>query len=206
MKVKICGLRRIEDIDYINEFLPDYAGFIFAKKSKRYIEPDFAIQLKNKLNTKIKSVGVFVNENIEIISQILDLKIIDLIQLHGDEDNIFIEQIKKLANLPVIKAFRAENDLKTKLENSKADYFLIDSSNKNSFGGTGMTFDWNIIPDEYKNKIFLAGGLNKQNISQAITTVSPYCLDINSGVETDGFKDKIKIKEIFEIIKENKNE
>lgn len=205
MKVKICGLRRFEDIEYVNEFLPDYAGFIFAPKSKRYIALDFALKLKNKLNKKIKSVGVFVNENIENIKKIADLKIIDLIQLHGDEDNLFIEKVKNTTNLPVIKAFRADGQLKINMQYSNADFFLIDSAVKNSFGGTGISFDWSIIPLEYKNKIFLAGGLNALNIKQSIETINPYCLDINSGVETDGFKDKIKIKEVFEIIKDNIN-
>lgn len=206
MKVKICGLRRFEDIDYVNEFLPDYAGFIFAPQSKRYITPDFALKLKNKLNKKIKSVGVFVNENIENIIKIADLNIINLIQLHGDENNAFIEQVKTSTNLPVIKAFRANGQLKARLTCSNADFFLIDSAVKNSFGGTGTAFDWSLIPLECKNKIFLAGGLNAENIKSAITEVYPYCLDINSGVETDGFKDKIKIKEVFEIIKETEYE
>lgn len=206
MKIKICGLRRFEDIDYVNEFLPDFAGFIFAPKSKRYITADFTLKLRKELSKNIKSVGVFVNENLENIRKISDLKIIDFIQLHGDEDNLFIEKVKNTTNLPVIKAFRADEQLETKLQSSNADFFLIDSSSKNSFGGTGVTFDWNTIPKGYEDRIFLAGGLNVYNVKTAMKTVNPYCLDINSGVETDGFKDKIKMKEIFEIIKENKNE
>lgn len=205
MKVKICGLRRFEDIDYVNEFLPDYAGFIFAPQSKRYITSDFALKLKNKLNKKIKSVGVFVNENLENIRKIADLHIIDLIQLHGDENNAFIEQVKTSTNLPVIKAFRANGQLKAKLTCSNADFVLIDSCQGNKFGGTGTIFDWSVIPESIKGRLFLAGGINSSNIREAMK-INPYCLDINSGVETDGFKDKIKMKEVFEIIKETEYE
>lgn len=205
MKVKICGLRRFEDIDYVNEFLPDYAGFIFAPQSKRYITSDFALKLKKNLNEKIKSVGVFVNENLENIRKIADLHIIDLIQLHGDEKETFTDKVKSTTNLPVIKAFKADENLRKNINFTKADFVLIDSCQGNKFGGTGTIFDWSVIPESIKGRLFLAGGINSSNIREAMK-INPYCLDINSGVETDGFKDKIKIKEVFEIIKETEYE
>ena len=190
MKVKICGLKTLEDIDYINEVLPDFAGFIFAESSRR-ISFNQAAKMKSKLNKNIKSIGVFVNEKTEKIINAAEEGIIDLIQLHGNEDNNYIKEIGNKLKLPVIKAFKADSNLKYNIENTIADYVLIDSCNKNQFGGTGQLFDWGLIPETDK-KIFLAGGLNADNIIRAIKEVNPYCLDINSGVEINGKKDRKK--------------
>lgn len=206
MKVKICGLKNFEEIDYINEFLPDYAGFIFADFSKRYITPERAFSLKQKLKKNIKSVGVFVDENMDKILEIANTGIIDIIQLHGREDEDFIQFVKRKTQLPVVKAFKPEKNLIDKIKKTKADFILIDSCSNGQFGGTGTVFDWKIIPAEYRERLFLAGGINCNNIKEAIEKVSPYCIDINSGVETNGNKDREKIKKIFEIIKGHKNE
>ncbi len=200
MKVKICGLKTVEDIQYINEFKPDFAGFIFAPQSKRKISFEQALLMKQELNKNIKSVGVFSDDSIENILTAVKNNIIDFIQLHGDESNDYIEILKSKTKAPIIKALKADNELKEKINTTKADYVLIDSSDKNSFGGTGKVFDWGLIP-ECNKKIFLAGGLNIQNIESAIKTVNPYCVDINSGVETDGKKDPKKIEEIMNFIK-----
>ena len=199
MKVKICGLKTLEDIDYINEVLPDFAGFIFAESSRR-ISFNQAAKMKSKLNKNIKSIGVFVNEKTEKIINAAEEGIIDLIQLHGNEDNNYIKEIGNKLKLPVIKAFKADSNLKYNIENTIADYVLIDSCNKNQFGGTGQLFDWGLIPETDK-KIFLAGGLNADNIICAIKEVNPYCLDINSGVEINGKKDRKKILEVMQIVK-----
>ena len=199
MKVKICGLKTLEDIDYINEVLPDFAGFIFAESSRR-ISFNQAAKMKSKLNKNIKSIGVFVNEKTEKIINAAEEGIIDLIQLHGNEDNNYIKEIGNKLKLPVIKAFKADSNLKYNIENTIADYVLIDSCNKNQFGGTGQLFDWGLIPETDK-KIFLAGGLNADNIIRAIKEVNPYCLDINSGVEINGKKDRKKILEVMQIVK-----
>ena len=198
-KIKICGLKSLEDISFVNEVDIDFAGFIFALKSKRYVNIEQAFKMKSRLNSKIKSVGVFVDSNIETVIQISERKIIDFIQLHGNETNEYVVKIQKLTKLPVIKAFKADNNLEYNIKNTKADYVLIDSVNDNQFGGTGKTFNYGIIPKTDK-QIFLAGGLNINNIENAIK-INPYCLDINSGVETDGKKDKNKIFEIVEKIK-----
>ena len=199
MKVKICGLKTLEDIDYINEALPDFAGFIFAESSRR-ISFNQAAKMKSKLNKNIKSIGVFVNEKTENIINAAEEGIIDLIQLHGNEDNNYIKEIGNKLKLPVIKAFKADSNLKYNIENTIADYVLIDSCNKNQLGGTGQLFDWGLIPETDK-KIFLAGGLNADNIIRAIKEVNPYCLDINSGVEINGKKDRKKILEVMQIVK-----
>ncbi|MCD7878441.1 MAG: phosphoribosylanthranilate isomerase [Candidatus Gastranaerophilales bacterium] len=204
MKIKICGLQTIEDIHIINETNPDFAGFIFASKSKRKISYNQAFIMKQELKPNIKAVGVFVDEDIKNIFELLNYNILDYIQLHGHEDNDYIEKLK--IKIPVIKAFCADENLEEKINQTKADYVLIDSKTENQFGGTGKTFDWNLIPDKYKKKIFLSGGLNSENILNAIDIVNPYCVDINSGVETAGKKDKNKVIEIMRKIKGYKDE
>lgn len=205
MKIKICGLTSIEDIYIINEVKPDFAGFIFADNSKRKINFSLAQKMKIELDENIKTVGVFVDANIQTIEETAASKVIDIIQLHGNEDNNYIKEIKNTTNLPVIKALKADNNLEEKINTTIADYVLIDSYNKTNFGGTGISFNWGLIPKTNK-KIFLAGGLNTHNIINAIETVHPYCVDINSGVETNGKKDKQKITEIIQKIKGYTNE
>jgi len=201
MKIKICGLQRLEDIEYINEVKVDYAGFIFSPASKRSINIKTADILKRNLSPEIKTAGVFVNQETEYIQEAALNNLIDIVQLHGDEDDSFVQKIKKLTGLKVIKAFRADKNLLYNIENTSADYVLIDSFDGKQFGGTGKTFNWSLIPQTNK-EIFLAGGLNASNIKKAIA-VNPYCLDINSGVETDGGKDREKIREIVKIIRKN---
>ena len=200
MKIKICGLKRLDDISYVNEAGVDFAGFIFAEKSKRKIDFSTAKNLKKELKKDIKSVGVFVNQSFDFIKQAVDLGLVEFVQLHGEEDNSFIEKIQKELNIPVIKAFKADLNLKDNLKNTKADYVLIDSSDNQNFGGTGKTFDWGLIPETNK-KIFLAGGLNSNNILSAIQTVRPFCLDVNSGVELNGIKNKTMIEDIVEKVR-----
>ncbi len=200
VKIKICGLQCLEDISYVNEAKIDFAGFIFAEKSKRKVSVEQAKKMKGALSSDIKSVGVFVNEKINRIKEIAELKIIDLIQLHGNETNEYIKNLRLEINLPVIKALKADEQLKLNIDKTIADYILIDSVSDNHFGGTGKVFDYNLIPKTNK-KIFVAGGLNALNIQNAIN-LNPYCLDINSGVETEGKKDR---KKILEIVKQFKN-
>jgi phosphoribosylanthranilate isomerase len=207
MKIKICGNTNILTAEIFNEFLPDYIGFIFAENSRRKISIDKAQDFKQVLKSNIKTVGVFANQDISFLQNVIESKSIDLVQLHGDENNDYILELKKNNNnIEVIKAFKANQDLLYNIEDTKADYVLIDSENKNGFGGTGKVFDWNIIPKKCRNKLFLAGGLNIDNIDKAIKIVRPYCLDINSGVETNGEKDIEKIKQIIQRIKGYKNE
>lgn len=197
IKIKICGLSRECDIDYVNEAQPDFVGFVFAK-SKRQITKQQAIFLKKKLDINIKVVGVFVNADIDYVNDILDAGIIDIVQLHGNEDDKYILRIKQITDKPIIKAVRVENkDSIIRAENMIADYLLFDNGN----GGTGKAFDWEIIGKEIKKPFFLAGGINVQNATNGIEITNPYAIDISSGVETNGVKDKAKILEIIRIIR-----
>ena len=200
LKIKICGLRRECDVDFVNSAGVDFVGFVFAG-SKRQVTPAQASVLKKRLSPDIKSVGVFVNESIENIKRICKNGIIDLVQLHGNEDSDFIKTLKNEINLPVIKAVKAlsKDYIKEETRND-ADFVLLDSFKENSFGGTGSIFDWTIVPD-IKKPVFLAGGLNINNIKQAGDMVHPFCVDISSGVETDGFKDERKIFEITKLVR-----
>jgi phosphoribosylanthranilate isomerase len=201
VKIKICGLTRQEDIDVVNEALPDYIGFVFAE-SKRKIYIEQAFKIKKSLDHRIKAVGVFVNAEPEEIARIADNGIIDLIQLHGDEDAGYIAELKRKTGLPVIKAVRVQRPEQVlETQALPCDYLLLDTFSKNAYGGTGITFDYAMIPTLTK-PFFLAGGLDADNIKNA-AKLNPFCLDISSGVETDGVKDAGKIREIIRIIREN---
>ncbi len=205
MKVKICGLTRACDIDYINEAEPDYIGFVFAK-SKRQITEENALNLRNRMRENIIPIGVFVNEEIERIERIIKSQTIDIVQLHGDETPQYVEEIKRKTKVPVIKAIRIGKEEYTdeffhSYKNSGVDYFLLDSSGDSAtYGGTGKTFNWNQIP-QIPLPYFLAGGLNQENIARAITETKAFAMDISSGVETDGVKDKDKILEMIRRIR-----
>jgi len=174
VKVKICGLTRLADIEACNAALPDYIGFVFAP-SQRRVTVIQARHLKQALDPRTKAVGVFVNASLEEIAQASEF--LDLIQLHGNESEVFVRQVKSLYSLPVIKLG----------ESNAADYLVFDSPQP----GSGQTFDWNTISC-YNKPYFLAGGLALENIAKAATHM-PYCLDVSSGVETSGVKDREKI-------------
>jgi len=196
-RVKICGLCRLEDIEAVNQALPDYIGFVFAP-SKRKIDIEVAAMLKEKLDTRIKAVGVFVNEDISVILQIIQNGIIDLIQLHGDEDDLYIRRLKEACNYPVIKAVNVSDTLPV-LPKS-ADYLLFDTLSAQR-GGGGKAFDWHILK-EYRNiPYFLAGGLSTENVDNAIHLLSPFCVDVSSGVEMNGIKDSEKINEFVKAVR-----
>ena len=194
-KIKICGLKRLEDIEIVNKYKPDYIGFVFAD-SKRKVTKDLACKMKKNLDSSIKSVGVFVDEDIDVIIKLYDEGIIDIAQLHGLENEEYIKKLKQKSNyqLEIINAIEMsdEKDL-LGYENSLADYLLLDSGK-----GSGKTFDWRLIRKDLKKEFFLAGGLNSKNISKAIEEFNPYAVDLSSSVETDGYKDELKIKEVME--------
>jgi phosphoribosylanthranilate isomerase len=185
MKIKICGLSRECDIDYVNEALPDYAGFIFAE-SKRKVSEDQAFTLKRKLSHPIKAVGVFVDHDISFIRSLLEKRIIDIVQLHGHENEEYISAI----DAPVIKVVRMGEK-----SDYPVDYLLFDSPS----AGSGKTFDWNLIP-KTKKPFFLAGGISISNIAEAMK-INPYAIDVSSGVETNGAKDREKILEIVRSVR-----
>ena len=187
-KIKICGLRRVEDIEMVNTYKPDYGGFIIDfPKSFRSLDIEEVEKLTKQLDPDIISVGVFVNEDNEVIRDLLTRKVIQMAQLHGQETEADIQYLKSFG--PIIKAFEIHNeeDLE-KAAQSSADYVLLDSGK-----GSGQTFNWQMI-QAIDRAFFLAGGLDETNIEQAIQTVHPYAIDISSGVETNRVKDANKIR------------
>lgn len=194
VKIKICGIRRKEDIDIVNKYMPDYVGFVFAN-SKRKVTVSHAECLSLRLQGNIKKVGVFVNEDYETVKSIADTVKLDILQFHGCEDNDYINSFKAYE---VWKAFSlsSEEDIEL-IKKCSADAFLIDSKDGNKVGGTGKVFDWNILKNikGYIGKpIIAAGGLNEKNVARCIKELNPFGVDVSSGVETEGFKDEGKIK------------
>lgn len=187
-KIKLCGLSRPCDIEAANELKPEYVGFVFAPKSKRYVTPEKAAELRRLLDPDMKAVGVFVKEAPETVAKLLNDGVIDIAQLHGNEDEDYMKQLRQLTEKTIIKAFRIEtaSDI-ANAEQSAADYVLLDSG-----AGTGMVFDWNLIKS-IKRPYFLAGGLSLDNVENAVKMLHPYAVDVSSGIETNGFKDKTKM-------------
>ncbi len=218
-KIKMCGLRKLEDIEAVNEWKPDYAGFVFAPESRRYVTAEQAAELKDHLDPQIQAVGVFVDEAPERVAALLNQGVIDLAQLHGSEDEEYLVRLRELTHKPVIQAFRilSREDVVRAMKSS-ADEILLDSG-----AGTGSTFNWEVLRIEsgydrtidaekdgeklfctkqnrekalYAGEVrpyFLAGGLNPQNVAEAIRRLHPYAVDVSSGIETDGSKDREKI-------------
>lgn len=193
-KTKLCGLSRIEDIQIVNEILPDFVGFIFYKKSRRFIEIEKFLELKKILSKKISVVGVFVNEKIEKILEVE--RNLDFIQLHGTEDKKYISTLKNLTGKKIIQAFKIKtaDDLQI-AKNSIADFILLDSG-----AGTGNIFDWQLLKN-FERQYFLAGGLNVENISDAVKILKPFAVDVSSGIETNGIKDAKKMKKFVSIVR-----
>ena len=189
MKIKLCGLTRSCDIEAVNELQPDYIGFVFAKKSRRYVSPEKAKELKAMLAPGIQAVGVFVNEEPEQIVSLLEAGTIDVAQLHGQESEKEIRQLRELTDHPLIQAFRIDTEQDVKRANaSTADYVLLDSG----AGGTGTVFDWDLL-QAIRRPYFLAGGLDTENLGTVKAKLNPYGVDVSSGIETGGYKDKEKM-------------
>ncbi len=200
-KIKLCGLSRQCDIEWANELKPDYIGFIFWSKSKRNVSPERAKELKALLSPDIKAVGVFVDEPIENIAKLLSDNIIDLAQLHGSEDEEYIARLRTLSDKPIIKAFliKSKEDAK-RAEKSTADHILLDSGM-----GTGKGFDRSLLKN-ISRPYFLAGGLYPENVGIAVDTLSPYAVDVSSGIETDNFKDRNKMAAFVNAVRKETND
>lgn len=196
-RVKFCGLTRRCDIEAASELKPDYIGFIFASGSSRYIDPRKASELRKQLSFDISAVGVFVNEDIFAVADLLNSGTIDIAQLHGSENENYIQKLRTLTEKPIIKAFRINSS--TDIESAKsccADYVLLDSGS----GGTGAVFDWELVK-ELNRPYFLAGGLTVDNVGLAIKTLNPFAVDVSSGIETNGLKDRDKMKKFIDAVK-----
>ena len=211
-KIKMCGLFREEDIQYANEVNPDYIGFVFYKKSHRYVDLETASRLRSKLDDGIQAVGVFVDEDISLIKELVDKKIIDIVQLHGHEDEEYIKELRVALSESYTKIIKAivvknESDIQKLMKfdtyksngssNQPVDYYLLDSGM-----GSGSSFDWNFIKD-LQTPIFLAGGLNTVNITEALSLVKPYAVDVSSGIETDKVKDFDKMRLFASLVRNN---
>lgn len=200
-RVKICGLKRQEDVEYVNETLPDYVGFVFAP-GKRQVTMEQAERLAVMLDPAIRRVGVFVNQPVEQVVELLQKGIIQYVQLHGAEDNAYIALLREQCHhmgisAAVIKAVqvREAEDIR-QAQDIQAEYLLLDAWSEEGAGGNGKTFDWNLIR-EMKKPFFLAGGLNTDNVCCAIRQVHPYGVDASSSLETDGKKDQKKISDFI---------
>ncbi|MDR0494064.1 MAG: phosphoribosylanthranilate isomerase [Treponema sp.] len=211
IRVKICGLFRDEDIEYANEAMPDYAGFVFAA-SKRQVSPSIAAGLRCRLCDEIIPVGVFVNASITDIVSLYNDKIIAIAQLHGTEDEAYISRLKTASAaggrepVPVIKAVKIPasgfcSGHEDKNAATEADYYLADSG-----AGSGVPFNWDALARRpFSKPWFLAGGVNMRNLKQAMA-LAPYAIDISSGVETNGVKDREKMLGITSMIRKAENE
>lgn len=190
-KIKICGLRREEDIDYVNEVNADFAGFILSPRFWRYVEPSNVKRWRSKLTGITKVVGVMVDEDVSYAAELINDGTIDIVQLHGNETEDYIKRLRTLTDNKAIitKVFIVKSSEDIELaKGSSADYVLLDSGT-----GTGETFDWQLIRD-IGREFFLAGGLNPDNVSEAVMKYNPFAVDVSSGVETDKIKDVNKIK------------
>ena len=197
MKVKMCGLCRPEDIVYANEVQPDYVGFVFYPKSHRAVTREQACEYRKALLPSIRTVGVFVNEDPKTIIDLLEEGILDGVQLHGDETEEDIQYLQAVCGKPVIKAVKVRDryDVEAWLDSS-ADYLLFDNGM-----GTGRAFDWSVLGG-IDREFFLAGGLQTENLAEAMETVRPYAVDISSGIESDRKKDPEKMRRIMELVEQ----
>ncbi|MBO5352922.1 MAG: phosphoribosylanthranilate isomerase [Lachnospiraceae bacterium] len=195
-KIKLCGLKRECDIAWANELQPEYVGFVFAKESSRYVTPKEAAMLKSMLSPSIQSVGVFVDADIEMIAAIAERGIIDVVQLHGNEEGQYLESLRKRTKLPILQAFRVRTvqDVQ-KAGKSRADMVLLDAG-----AGCGEVFDWSLL-GEMNRPYFLAGGLTPQNVENAVKSLKPYGVDASSSLETGGVKDKEKMTAFVESVR-----
>ena len=189
-------MRRLEDIRYANELRPDMIGFVFWRPSKRYVSADDASELRSSLDTGITPVGVFVDEDPRVVADIAERGIVDMVQLHGVEDEEYIHGLRKLTDVPIIRTFcvRSEEDL-VKASESSADMVLLDNGK-----GTGQTFDWTLMRDLGRDFI-LSGGLSASNVGDAVRRFHPHAVDVSSAVETDGFKDRSKMEQFIDAVR-----
>lgn len=224
MKIKFCGLFRECDIEFANALMPDFVGFVFAENSRRFVDFALAKRLKARLDSSIKAVGVFVDSHVECVCEALQSKIIDMVQLHGNENNAYISALRESLQknygnaTPIIKAIkmRDSHSLEKALESS-ADFILLDSAN----AGSGVAFEWNLLAQKlqdsrgldshdlrdfahnFTSRFFLAGGINADNIAKAMS-LNPYAIDISSGIESQGIKNFAKMQQIIQMTRNNK--
>ena len=211
-KIKLCGMMKPCDIEYANRVKPDLVGFIFAN-TRRKISAAQAKQFRKALDAEIPAVGVFVNEDISVITSLVQDGCIDMIQLHGEEDADYIRRLREICDVPVIKAVKVQTVEQIRQAAAfPVDYLLLDTYRKGVLGGTGEAFDWELLREAkaaagdtaegalFGKPYFLAGGLHAGNLREAAAFGS-YGLDVSSGIETDGSKDFDKMVEVMELVR-----
>ncbi len=191
-RVKFCGLSRLCDIDFANELRPEYIGFVFWEKSKRYVSPEQAEILRENLAREILSVGVFVDEDFRKVASLANSAVINMIQLHGHENCEYILRLRELTSAKIIQAFKIRSSSDILAANASiADYVLLDAGN-----GTGRKFDWGFVSG-ISREYFLAGGLDAANVALAIRELRPFAVDVSSGIESNGAKDFARMREFI---------
>ncbi len=195
-RIKMCGIRRPEDITAVNEIRPDYVGFVFFPGSRRNISLETATALRKKLSPGIQAVGVFVDEPPDTVVRLLREGVIDLAQLHGHEDESYLSRLRHLTDRPLIQAFRIRSEADViAAQTSAADHILLDAG-----AGDGRTFDWRLL-SHVTRPYFLAGGLTPDNVAEAVRQLHPWAVDVSSGIETDGCKDPVKMRAFAEALR-----
>lgn len=196
-RIKICGLRTEADVAAANLLLPDYVGFVFAPRSKRFVTFGQAEGLARMLDERIMPVGVFVDASLTEVASAVRRGIVRVVQLHGHEDEAFVAALRREVAAPIVKAFTMDDDdALAQAEKSGADYVLLDAGR----GGTGRTFDWSRA-QRLERPFFLAGGLNADNVGAALRELRPFAVDMSTGVETDGAKDPEKMRAAIEAVR-----
>lgn len=198
VKVKICGICHESEIAIMNELVPDFVGFVFARKSRHFISPEHASYLRSKLKPGIKSVGVFNNESLHSVAMCVETAGLSMVQLHGDETGEYIAALREYVHCPIMKVYKVAKPIDAeKALYSTADYVMLDGGN----AGDGKTFDWSML-GRMRRKFFLSGGLNPDNIQQALLLdPQPYALNTNSGVEAHRTKDFRKVMKFIQTVK-----
>lgn len=200
--IKLCGLTRDEDIMIANLLRPDYIGFVFWGKSRRAVSVKQAQSLKNMLDPSISAVGVFVDEDIDLVQELLKKGIIDMAQLHGNEDGDYIKKLQENTGRKIIKALQIKGEIDAGvIKKCPADFIMLDAGM-----GEGKSFDWDMIRMsgfDIRDRLFLAGGLDPENVERAVKEVRPFAVDVSSGIETNGVKDREKMEAFVRKVRES---
>lgn len=198
MRVKICGITNSDDAIFCESSGAEFLGFIFYSGSKRYIDPSAALEIIKKLKPGTKRVGVFVNEELEVVNKTVQELQLDFVQLHGEETPEYTAEVK----CKTIKAFRITDEFDFGIINNYGTSIpLFDTFSNNLYGGTGEKFDWNFIPGKLKGQYFLSGGISTENIKEVAASLRPFAVDVNSSLEKEpGIKDHNKVKDFFDQI------
>lgn len=210
VKIKICGLKTLADIGIVNRYLPEYIGFVFAQ-TRRFVTDEQAFIMKQALDRRIQAVGVFVNEPLEHVVHLCDRGVINVVQLHGEEDGTYIRELRRKTGVTVIKAVRVQSSEQVYRQISQeADYMLYDAYKKGEPGGTGEQFSLGILKESFRRQreqgqtvkpYFLAGGLDCENVARVSGQTECFAVDVSTGVETDGVKDERKIRAFIENVR-----